>query len=82
MVINWAVSIHDTCIFSNSKLKTMFREGVVPDCSKIIVEGEPPVPICIFGDPAYPLLPYKMKGFASGAKNKKEQFFWLLTFIS
>ena len=47
----------------------------MPDCSKIIVEGEPPVPICILGDPAYPLLPYIMKEFASGGKNEEQQFF-------
>ena len=47
----------------------------MPDCSKIIVEGEPPVPICILGDPTYPLLPYIMKEFASGGKNEEEQFF-------
>ena len=47
----------------------------MPDCSKIIVEGEPHVPICISGDPAYSLLPYIIKEFASGGKNEEEQFF-------
>ena len=47
----------------------------MPDCSKIIVEGEPPVPICILGDPAYSLMPYIIKEFASGGKNEEEQFF-------
>ena len=69
MVIKWPRSVHDARILSNSKLNTMFRKGIVPDCSKIIVEGEPPVPICILGDPAYPLLPYIIKEFASGGKN-------------
>ena len=45
-------SVHDAHIFLNSKLNTMFREGV-PNCSKTIVEGEPPVLICILGDVAY-----------------------------
>ena len=36
-------------------MNTIFREGVVPNCSKIIVEGQPPVLICILGDLAYPL---------------------------
>ena len=74
-MINWPRSVHDARIFSNSKLNTMFREGVVPDCSKIIVEGKLPIPICILGDPAYLLLPYIMKEFANGGKKVEEQFF-------
>ena len=74
-MINWPRSVHDARIFSNSKLNTMFREGVVPDCSKIIVEEKLPILICILGDPAYPLLPYIMKEFANGGKKVKEQFF-------
>ena len=48
--MKWPGSVHDARIFLNSKLNTVFREGVMPDCSKIIVEGETPVPICILGD--------------------------------
>ena len=43
----------------------VFREGVVPNCSKYIVEGETYVPICILGDSAYPILPYIIKEFGS-----------------
>ena len=59
------MAIYNARISSNSKLNAIFREGVVHDCSKIIVEGEPPIPISILGDPAYPLLPYIMKGLVS-----------------
>ena len=79
-MIKWPGSVHNTN--SKSKFNTMLREGVMPDCSKIIVEEEPVVPICVLRDPIYPLLPYIMKEFASDGKNEEEQFFWLLTFIS
>ena len=70
-MIKWPGSVLDACTFSNSKLYTMFRGSVVSDWSKIIVEGEPPIPICILGDPTYPLLPYLMKEFTNGGKNEK-----------
>ena len=44
----------------------------MPDCSKIIVEEEPLVPICILRDPAYHLLSYIMKEFASDGKNEEK----------
>ena len=49
--------------------------------SKIVVEWENPVPICILGDPAYSLLPFLMKEFVNVGSNEKEQFFWFQTFI-
>ena len=53
----------------------MFRDGSIPKCERIIVEGEPEVPVCILGDPAYPLLPFLMKEFSKGGKNSSERFF-------
>eukprot|EP00794_Sanderia_malayensis_P019639 gene19639-21583_t len=53
----------------------MLKEGIIPSCEKIIVPNEDPVPICILGDPTYPLLPYLMKEFAKGGSNQGEQFF-------
>ena len=74
VVIKWPGSVLDARTFSNSKLNAMFTESVVPDCSQIMVEGEPLVSICILGEPAYPRLPFIIKEFASGGKNG-EQFF-------
>ena len=38
------------------------------------MQNEPPVPACILGDPAYPLLPFLMKEFANSGNNQSEQF--------
>ena len=34
------------------------KNGDIPWCPKVIVDGEDPVQVCILGDPAYSLLPY------------------------
>ena len=47
VAIQWSGSVHDTRIFSNSKLNTMFREVVINDCSTTVIEL--PVPICFLG---------------------------------
>ena len=65
-MIRWPGSVHDAHVF---------REGVVPHCSKIIVERKPLVTICILGDTTYPPLAYIIKEFASGGENGEEQFF-------
>ena len=62
-------------MFENSALNGMFRDGTIPICKRIIVEGEPVVPVCILGDPAYPSLPFLMKEFSKGGKNFSECFF-------
>ena len=60
-------------MFSSSSIK--LRKGSLPKCEKVIVQNEPPVAICILGDPAYPLLPFLMKEFIDGRKNQLEQFY-------
>ena len=62
-------------MFGYSGLNRMFRDGTIPNCERIIVEGEPAVPVCILGELAYPLLPLLMKGFSKGGKNSSERFF-------
>ena len=49
-------------MFGNSALNGMFRNGTIPKCERIIVEGEPAVPVC-------------MKEFSKGGKNSSERFF-------
>ena len=62
--------------------------GSIPKCEKVIVQNEPPAPVCILGDLAYPLLHFLMKEFANGGKLQWERFYgfdyrlpeWLLNF--
>ena len=62
-------------MFSTSNLFQSLRNGTIPQCRKVIVDGQPEVPICILGDPAYPLFPYLMKEFANEGKDQREKFF-------
>ena len=54
IVIKWPESVHDARIFTISDLNKGFRDGAIPQCSKVIVEDEIPVPVCLLRDPAYP----------------------------
>ena len=72
--LKWPGSVHDARIFSNSSINRKLRNSSISKCEKAIVQNEPPVPVCILGDPAYLLLPFLMKEFANGEKNQSEQF--------
>ncbi|CAB4032882.1 nuclease HARBI1, partial [Paramuricea clavata] len=75
VVIKWPGSVHDARRFANLSLNQKLRDGTISSCPRVVVENEDPVPICILGDPAYPLLPFLMKELAEGGKDAQEQFF-------
>ena len=74
-MIKWPGSVHDTRMFSAASFSNDIRNGSILRWEKVIVEGEPAVPICLLGDPAYFFLPYLMKEFANGRKDEFEEFF-------
>ena len=75
VLIKWLGSVHDARIFYNSSLNQQFRDGAISSFEKVIVQDEPPVPICLLRDTAYPLLPFLMKEFTNGGKNQVEASF-------
>ena len=75
VLIKWSGSVYDARMFRNSALNGMSRDGTIPKCERIIVEGEHSVLVCILGDPAYPLLPFLMKECLKGRKNSSQRFF-------
>ena len=74
VMIKWPGSAHYGRMFSTSALSNDIRNGSIPRCKRCIVAGEPAVPICLLGNPAYPLLPCFMKEFANGGKTSLKNY--------
>ena len=74
VMIKWPGSVHYGRMFSTYALSNDIRNGRIPRCKRCIVAGEPAVPICLLGNPAYPSLPCFMKEFANGGKTSLKNY--------
>ena len=72
--VRWPGSLHDARVFSQSRINKMLREENLPMMYKRLLPGDDKVPVCLLGDPTYPLLPYCMKEYSSPRDNAEVIF--------
>ncbi|CAM5139661.1 unnamed protein product [Eretmochelys imbricata] len=76
--VGWPGKVHDAHIFRNSGLFQKLQEGTLFPDQKITV-GDVEMPIVIFGDPAYPLMPWLMKPYTGSLDSSQELFNYRLS---
>ncbi|CAM4671802.1 unnamed protein product [Lepidochelys kempii] len=76
--VGWPGKVHDARIFRNSGLFQKLQEGTLFPDQKITV-GDVEMPICILGDPAYPLMPWLMKSYTGSLDSSQELFNYRLS---
>ncbi|XP_071948245.1 uncharacterized protein [Antedon mediterranea] len=71
--VGWPGKVHDARVFRNSSIYERGQRGqLFPREASVEMEGID-IPVFIIGDPAYPLLPWLMKGFPEGANFNRQQ---------
>nr|XP_048722580.1 lebercilin-like protein isoform X1 [Caretta caretta] len=76
--VGWPGKVHDARIFRNSGLFQKLQEGTLFPDQKITV-GDLKMPICILGDPAYPLMSWLMKPYTGSLDSSQELFNYRLS---
>ena len=72
--VKWPGSVHDARVFANCQIQAGFSTRNYPLYYKELIPGCESVPQLLLGDPAYPLLPYLMKEYASCSSNEEVIF--------
>ena len=72
--VRWPGNLHDARVIFQSRINKMLREENLPMMHKRLLPGDDKDPVCLLGDPAYPLLPYCMKEYSSPRENAEVIF--------